>query len=119
MGKEIGSRIYLILLGILAAITGLAMIPAWDLTAWIVPLFGTGLGIIGLTTVGLKRFTNMSTIKKLGAAQWTTLIISSLVVIVSVLNAPIFEFSTGIFGTITGVVVVLEAIPLTIEAVVN
>ena len=114
--KDLAGKILLIFYGALAMIAGLAMIPSIDLTPWIVPAFGMVTGIIGLTVVGLKKFTNISSIKKLGPIQWTTLFVSSLVFIVSFLMIPPIGISTGVFGTIAGVIVLIGGIPMIIEA---
>jgi len=105
--------------GLLAIIVGLFMIPSLDLTSWIPSIYGMVVGFIGLTMVSLKRFTSISSIQKLGVAQWTTVIISTGVLIVSFLMSPLFGISTGVFGAISGVVVMLGGLPLILEAIVR
>ena len=86
-----------------------------DLGVWVVPMFAIVGGLVLLMEVGIKKISNISTLKELGAVQYVSLIIGLLSILSGLLALPVIGIQIEFLTQIAGFVLILVCIFIIIE----
>ena len=113
--KPVSAKIAFLLLALTIIISSATFIDEQILTYVPVITF-MAIAILGFTEVGLKQFTSMSGMKKAGAMEWITMLVSFIVLVSALLALPFVPVQIPTLTAMAGTIGILAGLVIGIQA---
>ena len=108
-------RVSIVVLGFITMLLGFASF-GFDYTGYTISLIGFGIFVTMMLTVGIKRFTDFSSLRGIGTVQKVTIVMALLALAYAIVALPVLGINVPIITQIGSVVYIIDGIVLSTEA---